>query len=310
MKEYNNNLSNNTAPLRGHTQLYKTASGDSEMKIWDIFPGVRLIYNDVHIGCCPLYPHDSDELITIFHCREGRLEQRSEDDFFYLMPGDLCISNYSKVNELYTFPLSHYHGITIVIDPSRAPRCFSCLLEDVNVQPSAIARKLCGEDGFFIIRNESYIEHIFSELYSVPDNIIMGYFKVKILELLLVLSGIDSHSAEMPSVSAVQVSSAKMAASYLAQNLESRITVADLAERFHISQSHLQKAFNGVYGMPVFSYVRVLKMQAAAVQLIRTDLSVLDIAGSFGYDNASKFSSAFKDVMGETPLEYRKNHRR
>jgi AraC-like DNA-binding protein len=41
--------------------------------------------------------------------------------------------------------------------------------------------------------------------------------------------------------------------------------------------------------------------------LRQTNESVISIALDFGYDNASKFSSAFKAVMGKTPSEYRKD---
>ena len=41
-------------------------------------------------------------------------------------------------------------------------------------------------------------------------------------------------------------------------------------------------------------------------RLIETELSVLDIAAEYGYDNASKFASAFKQVMGISPAEYRR----
>ena len=36
------------------------------------------------------------------------------------------------------------------------------------------------------------------------------------------------------------------------------------------------------------------------------DISVADIAQRLGYDNASKFSAAFRDIMGVTPQQYRK----
>jgi AraC-like DNA-binding protein len=49
------------------------------------------------------------------------------------------------------------------------------------------------------------------------------------------------------------------------------------------------------------------RMNAAAVKLRQTDESVIAIALDLGYDNASKFAKAFKDVMGKTPSEYRKN---
>ena len=39
--------------------------------------------------------------------------------------------------------------------------------------------------------------------------------------------------------------------------------------------------------------------------LRESSLSITDIAGRHGYDNASKFSSAFRELMGCTPREYR-----
>ena len=53
------------------------------------------------------------------------------------------------------------------------------------------------------------------------------------------------------------------------------------------------------------AFLRAQKMHSAA-QLLRTsDRTVLDIAGQFGYDNASKFARAFRDVIGVSPNEYR-----
>ena len=46
-------------------------------------------------------------------------------------------------------------------------------------------------------------------------------------------------------------------------------------------------------------------MQSAARDLCSTNASVLEIAGRYGYDNASKFAKAFKDTMGASPSDYR-----
>jgi AraC-like DNA-binding protein len=48
------------------------------------------------------------------------------------------------------------------------------------------------------------------------------------------------------------------------------------------------------------------KWQSAAEMLIsERSLNIADIAQRLGYDNASKFSAAFRDVMGVTPQNYR-----
>lgn len=285
-------------------------TGDAKMHVHNVFKGIELIYNSVHMDGQNLELPTDEQFIEIQHCREGRMEQQLQNEFFYLMPGDLSIVIRDQASTGINFPLKHYHGITIKINTVLAPKCFSCFLEDVNVNPLNVAKRLCEDSNYFVIRKEKYIEHIFAELYSVPENYRKGYFKIKILELLLVLSGVDPEKKKMDSISLskTQVSLAKTISKYLADRTDSEITVSELAYKFNISKSHLQKAFNGVYGTSVFSYMRILKMHSAAMKLIQTEKSVMEIAGELGYDNASKFASAFREIMGETPTEYRKSH--
>lgn len=285
-------------------------SGDASLAVCNVFEGVDIIFNSVHMNFCDLAAETEGRLIEIHHCREGRLEHQYGDELVYLMSGDLSISRRHEKEDICRFPLRHYHGITIVINEDTAPKCFSCLLKDVNVQPTKVADRLCGEDGCFVIRNEDYIEHLFSELYSVPVTHKKAYYKVKILELLLVLSWINPAENGITSVAIpkTQVQLAKKAAAYLSQQIDQRITLEQLAHTFHVSRAHLCNVFKGVYGVPVYKYMRIQKIQAAALQLIHTDRAVIDIAVECGYDNPSKFSSAFKEIMGETPLEYRKAH--
>lgn len=285
-------------------------SGDACLEICKVFNGVEVICNSVHLNFCNLAPESTGNLIEIHHCCKGRLEYQHGDELVYLMPGDFSISRRREKENICFFPLRHYHGITIIINEDTAPECFSCFLKDVNVQPVKVADKLCGKNGCFIIRNQSYIEHIFSELYSVPATHKKGFYKIKILELLFVLSWIDPAENGITSVSLpkAQVQLAKKAAEYLAQKMDQHITLEQLAGIFHVSRAHLCNAFKGVYGVPVYTYIRIQKMQAAALQLIHTDRAVIDIAVECGYDNPSKFASSFKEIMGETPLEYRRAH--
>ncbi len=93
---------------------------------------------------------------------------------------------------------------------------------------------------------------------------------------------------------------------YLTEHMESRITIQMLSERFHVSGTGIKCAFKSVYGESVYAYIRKQKMLSAAKELKTTDKSVLEIAGSYGYDNGSKFAKAFRDCVGMSPLAYRK----
>lgn len=293
------------------TYIFQGENGDAKMTVYTISPGIKVVYHSVHTDRSYLGTVKKGNVIEIHHCREGRMELPFDGSYFYLTPGDLAVDIVKRDTKEFAFPLHHYHGITISINTDIAPKCFSCFLSDVDVKPAKVVYKLCGDKNCFVIRSRDYIEHIFSEMYNVPCENKKAYYKIKVLELLLVLSGIDPNENKFcdHTLSEAQAELAKSAASYIADNMDSRITIPMLSQKFHVSATHLQNAFKGIYGVPVFSYMRIYKMNTAALQLIQTDRTVMDIANEYGYDNASKFSSAFREIMGETPLEYRKAHR-
>ena len=249
-------------------------------------------------------PLDPPGLLEIHHCREGRIEYAYGGKHYFLAPGDLSVVSREDGPGAACFPTGHYHGITVTLDPKRAPDCLSCILQDVDVRPGALAEKFCAGSGCFVARSSARVEHIFSELYAVPDDLRRGYFKVKVLELLLFLSALDV-PGEKRVYSGAQVRLAQSARDLLLQSTEDDLTTAELAQKLGASASQLAASFRGVYGMTPAAFLRAQKMHGAA-QLLRTsDRTVLDIAGQFGYDNASKFARAFRSVIGVSPSAYR-----
>lgn len=100
------------------------------------------------------------------------------------------------------------------------------------------------------------------------------------------------------------------ACAYLLANLGRRVTIAELAERLSVSQTRLKTSFRACCGMSIHSYVRQEKMALAARLLRESDESVLTIAGQVGYENGSKFAQVFRQVMGVSPMGYRRGQRR
>lgn len=295
----------------GKTIEFKDSDGSFSMTVYEVFQGINLVYNNAHIQKIKLKERTttSDNVFEISHCREGRLECNLNGEFCYLEAGDLAIARSNHVSSSSYFPLRHYHGITLQIDVETAPKCLSCFLQDVTVSPSEIAKKFCREHGGFISRSNTSVMHIFSELYSVPEEIKKGYFKIKVLELLLFLSVLDTTEDEFEtrSFSQTQVALAKQISHYMTKHMDNRITLEQLSDRFHVSGTHIKNIFKGIYGVSVGAYIRAQKMESAAYMLEYTDKSILEIAGEHGYDNASKFASAFRSMKGMAPNEYR-NH--
>jgi AraC-like DNA-binding protein len=98
----------------------------------------------------------------------------------------------------------------------------------------------------------------------------------------------------------------RQAHDYLVAHQDSRITLAELAAKFHLSQSSLKLCFKALYGAPVAGYLRTVRMDTAARLLQESDLPVAEIAHRVGYEDPSRFSAAFRRHTGRRPTELRR----
>lgn len=289
------------------------SGGDGLMTIYRVFDGVYLIYNDFHMSHCYSRFNSSASLFCIDHCREGRIEHRTDKDMHYYMEsGDLrCDRRIGHNGDMY-FPLSHYHGITVGFFLDIAKNSLQQAMPEVSVDLTSLADKFCGRDGIYILRKNSAIEHIFSELYRVPEKIRMDYFKIKIIELLVFLRALElsEYKDDRPYFYSSQVEKIKAVHKLLTDNLSENYTTESLAERFELSTAALKNGFKGVYGSPIYTYIRRYKMNMAADMLVcERKKRIIEIAGEVGYNNPSKFSAAFKEIFGVSPTEYRNDRR-
>lgn len=276
---------------------------------YQIFPGIQVAYNQVNRRDRTIPPAHSGRELVIDHCREGRMEWETGGSCVCLSPGDLSIRRMAGTGYVASYPLRHYRGITVALDIGCASRCLGCILEHVPVNAADLAERYCADRECAVIRGRPEIEHIFSELYSVPEPIREGYLKIKVMELLLFLGGgnMSAHTAPAPRrFSLSQMEAVRAARDYLTRHTEAHITVCALAEHCGISQTTLKTCFKSVFGESVYTFTRRYKMQRAALLLRQTDKNVMEIAGMLGYDNASKFAGAFRTVWGRSPKEYRR----
>ncbi|MBQ7384326.1 MAG: helix-turn-helix domain-containing protein [Clostridia bacterium] len=83
------------------------------------------------------------------------------------------------------------------------------------------------------------------------------------------------------------------------------LTVEELAQIEHLSQSRYITLFKEQYGMPPIAYIINLRMLTACELLLGTDMSVKQIGIQVGYDDPFFFSKIFKRHMGASPQSYR-----
>lgn len=295
--------------------IYKmeNETGEGIITCYPVFPGIELLYNDIHMadstGENKLVCND---VIEINHCREGRFEC----EFFtggtaFLGEGDLAVNMLSNSARGAWFPLSHYHGISIVIDIPTATQTLSQVSSALGGFPFdlyAIRNVLCADNSCFIMRSTDSIQHIFSELYTAPKQLQDGYFKVKVMELLLFLSSPDIplYKESRPYFYKEQVDTIREIKIYLSENLDRHITLNELSEKFNIPLTTMKLCFKGVYGSPINTYMQKFRMSTATTLFRTTNESVTAVAVRVGYKNSSKFAQIFKEHTGYTPTEYKK----
>ena len=92
---------------------------------------------------------------------------------------------------------------------------------------------------------------------------------------------------------------------FMNENIEQRLTVADLAECSGLSESYLYRRFVKQVGIAPIDYFNRLKINRACFWLMNTNMSVSQISSRLDFSESQYFARAFKKVMGVSATAYR-----
>lgn len=83
------------------------------------------------------------------------------------------------------------------------------------------------------------------------------------------------------------------------------ITQKNIAAELYISETLLSEKFRELFGLSVRYVIMLCRVRHSEALLLNTDLPLLDISMSVGFNSSKVFSRAFKSVNGMTPTEFR-----
>jgi AraC family transcriptional regulator len=107
--------------------------------------------------------------------------------------------------------------------------------------------------------------------------------------------------------------------SLLQDSFRDPVSLNDVAQVAGVHPSHGAREFHRIYGMTVGEYIRKLRVEFVAQQLVqplkntnrnknRDAVSLTDLALCAGFSSHAHMAATFKRVTGMTPTDYRKAH--
>jgi AraC family transcriptional regulator len=98
----------------------------------------------------------------------------------------------------------------------------------------------------------------------------------------------------------------KRAIEFIESHAFEDIGLAELASSTGLPPHYFCRIFRKTVGMPPYRYLLNCRMEAAKKLLATSDLGITGIALEVGFSSHAHFSTAFKRIVGQTPVAYRK----
>ena len=83
------------------------------------------------------------------------------------------------------------------------------------------------------------------------------------------------------------------------------LDVRAVAAVAHVSEAHFIRSFRATFGETPHHYLQRRRVERSMFLLRETDRSVTDICLDVGFMSLGTFSRTFREIVGETPSDYR-----
>lgn len=288
--------------------------GEGTVDVFQLFPGVILQFHNFHcksfqLGNAP--ENHVSEGLKINYCLEGRMEVRMSDGLcLFMTPGKISL-DVRTIQDRFQFPSGHYRGVELFLHYSLLEQDMPDVWKFFSIDIRELQSRFCREDKSYVIGVDERLKSLFESLLDAPYEQKADYFKIKITELLFLLQSMKTPGRNDTSslMTIGQVEIAKQVMEVMTKELHQHFSIEELARPFGISASSVQNYFQGVYGKNISTFLKETRMSTAADMLTNSVLPIAEIALTVGYENASKFASAFKKFYGISPSEYRRQCR-
>ncbi|MBW4429804.1 MAG: AraC family transcriptional regulator [Nostoc desertorum CM1-VF14] len=147
---------------------------------------------------------------------------------------------------------------------------------------------------------------MFAELQSGG---IMGQLYIESLTQILVIHLLRHYSTSTQPIasqnSSLTYTQLQQVIDYIHAHLNRDLSLAELASVVNISPTYFASVFKQAMGISPHQYVIQQRVEQAKLMLLKTDLTIADIALQVGFSSQSHLTQQFKRLTGITPKQIR-----
>jgi AraC-like DNA-binding protein len=166
---------------------------------------------------------------------------------------------------------------------------------------------------FLSLSNLPLTSKMISILFEILNCQYSGYHKnlfvkAKVIELLALQFAQYEQlpvTSILPSLKPEDIMKMHRAREILIENLESPLSIKDLAHQVGTNEFNLKKYFKEVFGNTVFGYLHDYRMEKSKELLALDGSKISEVAQRMGYKHATHFTAAFKKYFGFLPNKMR-----
>lgn len=283
--------------------------GHAHMTAYTIMPGIEIFCIDYQtqehfsgkVNECGYY--------QIAYAHKGIYESRIDGyRFLRLAEGELSIITNIYRGFDFHMPMGYYQGVNIIIDPDRMNADTVRFFSFFGVAIDSLFQKHLQGKRFERLVVDAHIIKVLESLYEFTrdgDQIHMKIYLLYFLTEFVHYGG--AKKGKYSVVTDKRMETISEIKAYIEKNSDKHFTIKELTVLFHISETSLKNNFKLLYGCNPYEFLRRIRMRMAAELLLETNDAIAEIGSEVGYENPSKFSSAFSSEYGISPIKYRNN---
>jgi AraC-like DNA-binding protein len=243
----------------------------------------------------------------------GTLELQVQDNLFQVGPGELMVVGGSLYHRMTNPPHAHARIAALYFEPELIRRSSENGEGNEYLAP-------------FLLQNAEF-PHVVSASTGIPAEVfklmqrvhgeipansararlaVQTYLKMILMLLVNHYAGITG-TQEVFVRRQLDIERLRPIFEYLETHYSQTIRVRDAARIAAMSDSHLMWFFKRVTGQSFLSYVNHFRVAKAQLLLATTNKSICEVSQDVGFCDQSHFGVVFREMVGMTPLAYRRH---